>query len=314
MKKLCIAAILLIVVSVSYACPICGFGGGNLYMGLFPNFKNKFLGVRWNYAEYHTHLINDPIQFSHNYYNTTEIWGGINIGKRWQVLVFLPYHSNSQFDDDAGHTAKSGLGDITVLGNYKLFDSKSIKNSSSKRSQQLWIGGGVKIPTGSFNVDVKDASTTLADINAQIGTGSADLFLNARHSIQYKSFGVATSASYKIGLANSQHYKYGNKLTLNSIAFYQLKNKKMIVIPNAGLAFENIESNRLNNQKVYLSNGLNSGFFATGGRTCNFLAGVDVTIKQISVGVNIQAPLSQQFAGGQTNLNMQGMVHVTFSL
>jgi hypothetical protein len=310
MKKLFIAAILLIVVSVSYACPICGCGGGNLYMGLFPNFKSKFIGVRWNYSAYHTHLINDPSQFSHNYYNTTEIWGGINIGKRWQVLAFLPYHSNVQFDDDAGHATKSGLGDITLLANYKLFETRSGNTSS----QQVWVGGGVKIPSGAFNVDVADASTTLADINAQIGTGSTDFFLNARHAVQYKDFGLNTSASYKVGTSNGQHYKYGNKLSLNSIAYYQLKTKSLIVAPNAGLAYENTGSNRLNNQKIYLSDGLDAGSFTTGGNAFNFLAGVEVTFKKITLGANIQSPISQQFAAGQTNLKVKGMVHLTFSL
>ncbi len=314
MKKLFIAAIFIMVASVNYACPICSCGGGNLYMGLFPNFKSKFLGVRWNYSEYHTQLINDPAQFSHNYYNTTEIWGGINIGKRWQVLAFLPYHSNVQFDDDKGHTTKSGLGDITLLANYNLFDSRLSKNRSNKKSQQFWLGGGFKIPTGSFNIDVNDASSTLADMNAQIGTGSMDLFLNARHSIQFKDIGLSTSASYKIGLQNSQHYKYGNKLDLNSIAFYQIKTNRIIVTPNVGLAYENIGSNRLNNQKIYLSDGLNSGSFHTGGYTFNFLAGVEVTIKKVTIGANIESPLSQQFAAGQTNLNLKGMVHVTFAL
>jgi hypothetical protein len=309
MKKLFIAAILLIAVSVSYACPICGCGGGNLYMGLFPNFKSKFLGVRWNYSEYHTHLMNDPTQFSHNYYNTTEVWGGVNIGKRWQLLAFLPYHSNVQFDDDKGHTTKSGFGDITLLGNYKLVD----KRSGSTSLNQVWIGGGVKIPTGSFNVNVNDAATTLADINAQIGTGSVDLLLNARHSVQINNFGISTSASYKIGFANSQHYKYGNKFDVNSIAFYQVKANHFSITPNAGLAYENIGSNRLNNQKIYLSDGLDAGSFHTGGYAFNFLAGAEVTIKQVTIGANIQSPLSQQFAAGQTNINIKGIMHITLA-
>jgi hypothetical protein len=281
---------------------------------LFPAFKSKFMGFRWNYSQYQTHLINDPTQFSHNYYNSYEIWGGINIGKRWQILAFLPYYSNIQFDDDAGHTTKSGLGDITILANYKLYDSRLLKNSSGTPSQQLWIGGGAKIPTGSFNVNVNDSSTTLADINAQIGTGSVDLLFNARHSIQFKNFGMSTSASYKIGLANSQDYKYGNKLTLTSIAFYQVRSKNVTITPNAGFDYENIESNRLNKQKIYLSDGLNSGTFATGGHVFSFLAGVELTIKQVTIGANIQTPLSQEFAAGQTKLDVKGMVHVTLSL
>ena len=313
MKKLLIAAILLMAVSVSDACPICGCGAGNLYMGLFPNFKSKFIGLRWNYSEYHTHLVNDPSQFSHNYYNAFEIWSGINIGKRWQVLAFLPYHFNVQLDDDKGHSSKSGFGDITLLANYNVFNS-GLKHPGNKKFQELWIGGGIKIPTGSFDVAVNDPSETLADVNAQIGTGSVDFFLNARHSFQFKNFGVSTAASYKIGLANSQDYKYGNRLTLNSIAYYQIKTKHLIIAPNTGLSFENIESNRLNHQKIYLSDGLNSGSFSTGGHVLNFLTGVEVTIKQVTIGATIQAPLSQKFAAGQTKQMMQGMLHVTFAL
>lgn len=314
MKKLFIAAILLMAVSGSYACSICGCGGGNLYMGLFPNFKKSFIGLRWNYAEYHTHLLNDPAQFSHNFYNTTEIWAGFNIGKRFQVLAFLPYHYNAQFDDDMGHTTKNGMGDITVLANYKLFDTRYLKNQTNKTSQQLWIGGGIKLPTGTFNVDVHDSTTTLADINAQIGTGSVDLLLNARHTVQFNNFGINTSVNYKIGLANDQHYKYGNKLSLNSIASYRISNRNLTITPNAGLSFENIESNQLNGQKIYLSDGLNSGTFATGGHVLSALAGVEVTVKQVTIGANIQAPISQDFAAGQTKLNVRGMLHVTFAL
>lgn len=314
MKRFFIAVVLLILTANSYACSICGCGGGNLYMGLFPNFKSRFIGLRWNYSEYHTHLLNDPTQFSHNYYNNAEIWGGFNIGNRWQVLAFLPYHYNIQQDDDKGRTTKSGLGDVTMLANYKLLDTRFLKNKTGKPEQEVWIGGGIKLPTGSFNVDVQDNTITLADINAQIGTGSVDLFLNTRHTIEFNNFGLNSSLSYKIGLPNSQHYKYGNKFDLSSIAFYRLHSKGLTLVPNAGLAYENIESNRLNGNKIYLSDGLNSGSYSTGGHSLNFLAGAEITIKQITIGANIQAPLVQNFAAGQTKLNLKGMLHITFAL
>ena len=313
MKKFFIAAVFLLAATSSYACSICGCGGGNLYMGLFPSFKSSFVGVRWNYAEYHTNLINDPSQFSHNFYNSAEVWGGFNLCKRWQVLAFLPYHANVQFDDDMGHVAKTGIGDITVLANYKLFDTRYSKNQTNKNSQQIWIGVGIKIPTGSFNVDVNDSLTTLADINAQIGTGSVDLFLNARHSILFNHVGVSNSVSYKVGLPNNQQYKYGNKLSVNSIVFYRISNKNLTITPNAGLSFENIESNRLNGEKIYLRDGLNEGTYATGGHVLNALAGVELANNKITVGVNLQSPLAQDFAAGQTKLNVKGMLHVTFA-
>ena len=55
------------------ACPICGCGPGNLYMGLLPDFKYHFIGLRYHYTRYHTQLISDPSQFSTNYYNSIEL-------------------------------------------------------------------------------------------------------------------------------------------------------------------------------------------------------------------------------------------------
>ncbi|MEI8074402.1 MAG: hypothetical protein WCH78_06605 [Bacteroidota bacterium] len=314
MKKYFIAAILLMVVSSSYACSICGCGGGNLYMGLFPNFKSKFFGIRHNYSEYHTSLLNSPDQFSHNFYNTVEVWSGFNIGKRWQVLAFLPYHYNIQNDDDMGRTKKTGLGDITLLANYKLFSTPLSSHVPGNISHELWIGGGFKLPTGAFKVNVNDSTTTLADINSQIGTGSLDLFLNARHTVEVNNFGINTSLNYKIALANNQGYKYGNKITVNSIAYYKFNSKSTTIMPNVGLSYENIEGNSLNGNKIILSDGLNTGSYHTGGYELALIGGLEFNFNKISIGGNIQSPLAQEFAKGQTTLNIKGMIHVTLAL
>lgn len=312
MKKYFIAAILLIVASSSFACSICGCGGGNLYMGLYPNFKSKFFGIRHNYNEFHTSLFNNPNQFSHNYYHKVEVWSGFNIGKRWQALAFLPYHYTIQNDDDMGRTTKSGLGDITLLANYKLFATAFSSHVPGNISHEIWIGGGFKLPTGAFKVDANDSTTTLADINNQIGTGSLDLLLNARHTMELNGFGINSSVNYKIALANNQGYKYGNKFTVNSIAYYKIKIKTITILPNTGLSFEKTAGNSLHGSKIILNEGLNSGSYETGGYLLGLISGFEVNINKISIGANVQIPLAQEFAKGQTKLNFKGMLH--FSL
>jgi hypothetical protein len=94
MKRIILFFTIIFLTSGSFACPICGCGGTNTYMGLFPDFQTAFMGVRYNYAKYHTILFSDPSQFSTNYYNTMEIWGGANIGRNFQVLGFIPYYMN----------------------------------------------------------------------------------------------------------------------------------------------------------------------------------------------------------------------------
>ncbi len=114
MKKVFIISIVLLIINLTAsACPICGCGGGNLYMGLLPDFKSHFIGLRYHYAQYHSQLVSDPDQFSTNYYNSIEFWGGMRVGKKFQVMAFVPYYFNKQVDDD-GTTTPSGLGDITL--------------------------------------------------------------------------------------------------------------------------------------------------------------------------------------------------------
>ena len=53
--------------------------------------------------------------------------------------------------------------------------------------QQLWLGGGVKLATGAFNLDVNNPDASVADVNAELGTGSTDFLLNAVYNLREKT-------------------------------------------------------------------------------------------------------------------------------
>jgi hypothetical protein len=234
---------------VGMSCPICGCGGGNVYMGLLPDFRYQFIGLRFHTTQYHTQLINDPSQFSTNDYHTVELWGGVKKKKKIQLLTFVPYYLNKQVDDD-GTSNTHGLGDITVMGQYQIFSSSKHLSPRKSITQQLWIGGGIKLPTGPFNANVQDSNTTVADINAQIGTGSVDFLINGMYSLSIRNFGVSLTANYKVNTINADDYKYGNKFQSNLIAFYQIAGKKSIKTPNLGLGYENVAINQLEGKGV----------------------------------------------------------------
>ncbi len=302
MKKLLIfITISLLSLSASMACPFCGCGGGNTYLGLLPNFQNGFVGVRYSYSQYHTQLVDDPTQFSTNYYNSIEVWGGIHLGQKFQILAFVPYYQNKQIDDD-GTTTPHGLGDITVMGQYRLFNLASFVGKKIL-SHQLWIGAGIKAPTGSFNVDLNDPNTTVADINAQLGTGSLDYMLNALYSLNIGKFGINTSLNYKINTQNSDHYRYGNRFTGNIIGSYRIKAKSVNISPNVGIGYENTAFNRLSNEAVQYTNS----------HVTTAIAGVEFNFKRIAIGFNGQIPLAQSYAEGQTDLKFKAMTHVAFA-
>jgi hypothetical protein len=292
----------LVIFTSAFACDICGCGLGNYYIGMLPQFSRSFFGLRYQYRQFHTQLTSDQTQFSNDIFQSLELWGGVNIGKKWQMLAFIPYNINKQHSDD-GITDTHGLGDIAVLMNYKIFDKESINKQNSSITQQLWFGGGIKIPTGKVEIDPDDPEV-VAVANSQMGTGSTDVMINGMYAIRIKKIGINTTANYKLNTKNKFDYQFGNKFTANSFAYYSIESKKINFAPNIGLMYEHSAGNKL------------KGAFVdqTGGYVALAAAGIELNLNKVSIGVNTQIPFIQNFADGQTQTRSRVMCHVTFSL
>jgi hypothetical protein len=303
MKKIITTIVLSVLFYAANACEICGCGLGNYYIGIMPQFSHKFLGLRYQFNKFSTRLNSDPTQFSNDFYQTVELWSGWNLGKRWQVLVFVPLNIIHQTSDE-GASKKSGLGDIALLGNYKVFDKRS-KSGNNIIAQQFWVGAGVKIPAGKFHIDASDPDVAAA-ANTQIGSGSTDVMFNAMYNIHVNKLGFSTNATYKLNTTNKSDYKFGNKFSANSFVYYSIASAeaKVSVTPNLGVLYEHAAGNKLNNSKVNF----------TGGNLVLASAGAEINFNKVTVGFNAQLPVSQNFAEGQTKSKVKGMMHITFSL
>ena len=301
MKKITLTIFVLSITCISFACPFCGSGVGNFYIGLLPDFQKKFVGLRYQYIPYHTRVTGEE-EFSKDYYHTLELWGGVSIGKRWQVLGFIPYQINYQNTDD-GIKKLNGISDVSVLANYKVLD-KTKMNKGKSSSQQLWIGGGFKLPTGKYRIDPNNPETELGDVNAQAGTGSVDFLLNSSYNVRINKIGINTTATYKINTTNNEHYYFGNRFNASSFVYYAAKVNNTMLSPNVGLMYQHSAANHFNDTKVEL----------TGGYLTMAAAGLEVGFKKITIGGNVQLPFSQDFAAGQTEAKTRAMVHVSFSL
>ncbi len=300
-KFICATTVALLLSISANACEICGCGLGSYYIGMMPQFSHKFIGLRYQYRRFHTVMADDASQFSNDYYKTTELWAGWNIGKKWQLIAILPYNIVHQVSDD-GVTNNQGIGDIAVMANYKLFDLNSNRNGRAF-AQQLWFGAGIKVPTGKFNVDATDPAL-VAVANTQTGSASTDFMLNAMYNVRINKLGINTSAAYKINTSNREKYCFGNKFSAGSMVYYAAKKGAVGIMPNMGLMFENTASNSL--QKVTVAQ--------TGGHLFSASAGLELSYKKLTVGASVQLPLSQNFSNGQTELKSKGMLHVTFTL
>ena len=302
MKKLFLLGLAMIVIFESRACEICGCGVNNFYIGILPQFNHKFFGARYHFNSFNTRLRSDPTQYSKDFYQTVELWGGWNLGKRVQVLAFIPFNHNYQ-NSDEGVMKMSGLGDIVALANYKIVDVNSVNRKDRVFSQQLWIGAGIKLSTGKFEIDANDPDVASA-ANMQLGSGSTDVLLNAMYNVRIDKFGINTTATYKLNTTNKDDYKFGNKFLASSFAYYPIPVSKTLISPNLGLLYEQTRASELQGSKIDL----------TGGSILHGSAGVEIAFNKIALGFSAQLPLAQNFAENQTTQKVRGMAHVSFAL
>ena len=80
-----------------------------------------------------------------------------------------------------------------------------------------------------------------------------------------------------------------------AISSYTFKKEHFSFVPNAGIMYENTAINKLVRVEVA----------QTGGNLLTASGGIVISYKKITMGTNMQLPLSQRFADGQTDLKVR---------
>src|SRR6218665_1903830 len=202
-----------------------------------------------------------------------------------QVLTLVPYHFNEQ-TTTSGKIYLDGIGDIPLLVNYNLMNTET--NDPEKIwKHNVWAGGGVKVPSGKYKY--ADTPTEVANANFQLGTGSVDFMLNAIYALRYKKLGINSDFTYKINTYNPDHYRFGNKVNATVSIVYIQQVKKVGLMPNAGIYYENSGSNK--SYEIVISD--------TGGSALFVTAGLEMYWKKYSAGLNYRDPVKQDLANGR---------------
>lgn len=219
----------------SIACNMCGCSSSNQYLGLLPQNNNNLIGMQYIYRSFST---NHPEEggitmpgLSSERYHTFQLMGKVNVSKKLQLLAFVPVVYNIQGQDNMANTSINGLGDISVLANYKI-----IERNGCSWQQKLLAGGGIKLPTGKY--DPNSVTTEEGLPNMQPGTHSWDFIANANYSVKYHATGLNIDVSYMATTVNKESYKFGNRLSSGASLFYEWKKKNVSILPLAGMRYD----------------------------------------------------------------------------
>ena len=277
-------ALLLIGKSV-IGCEICGCSVSNSGLGILPNFQNNFIGLRYQHSLFHTVHPDDKNSVSDEYFNNLELWGRFVPFQNFQVFGSIPYRINTQVESSMTNKV-SDLGDMSLMMNYVLLN-KSLDSQDHWR-HLIQSGCGLKFPTGKTEI-VQNQHTLLP--NMQPGTGSLDYTFNFLYIIRYKEIGLNLDANYRANSENKLFYQRGNQLSISS-KFFIIKRltDSHILIPHLGGDFEVIKEDYSYQQKVnYTGTNLLMGNL-----------GVDFYLKNISIGINTQLPITHKINEGNT--------------
>lgn len=308
-----------------WACDLC-----SIYMNIEPNdLKNSF-GFNYRFRNFeHTSIQQTIIENPNKHalgstvlneatrqeerYNSYDLWVNYFVKDKWQVFGNMTFTDNTYLENDSILHNISGPGDLTVITKYLLYNSKV--TDSTKWTIRVQVGGGLKLPTGTFNKthvetpsrDYKGGTVYSAPIEEldphfQAGTGSLDYILMSEFQVRKNQFGLRSDVSYRINGTNKNDFRFANRLNANAHVFYQIKWKKMNLIPLVGMNFESSRRDTWKGEE-YDNSGGNAVFLSYGTK---------IYINKMAFGASFWDPIRQSLNDNQLQNNMRFSTDLTF--
>lgn len=278
-------------------CDACGCSASGGSMGFSSMLNANFIGIRYFNQQYKATdgLYSNSPWYKENY-NTVQVWARIPITERIQVSALLPYHHNSR-ETAAGEQSISGIGDMTILGMYQLYQT----HRDSTFLVHTWqAGAGVKAPTGKYDRNNNGS----VNPSFQLGTGSWDYLLATEYVIRRKQFGFNTMLNYVIKTENSKWYRFGNQFNYAGTFFWLYEKDSYSFAPQLGFAGETYENNYQYTKRVR----------DTSGDIVFGKLGFELGKDRFSLGANAMLPINQNLTGGKVEANYRWSVNLNYSL
>lgn len=302
------------------ACDFC-----NCYLGLNPHSKKNSIGFRYHYMPYSgTEMSNSELQemglnkkdFFENR-NEYELHAQYYPTQKLQLTASLPYmynrdgmsnkakaamgithHDMHHSDDMKAENVYQGVGDLTLLARYQVFNF--IGNDSSGISHRLFAGLGLKAPTGKLSANEMSEAHLFTH---QPGMGSWNPMAAITYLARYKNIGAMMNATYMLGTENKYTFIPGNKLNINVTGYYEIALGKSSVYPSVGVYWENAAKDNYHSEKVDNS----------GGEITYVHIGTDWYYRRFALEAAFQLPLQSKLNGYQAENNFRLITGVSYT-
>jgi hypothetical protein len=175
--------------------------------------REFFGGVAEQFTEFGSlyengHPIAGQGQYIHS--SISQVFAGYNLSDRFSLQLNLPIIYRA-FGSDTMHGTESGIGDLSLTGNFKVYEKLS------KAFTFNWtVLGGVKFPTGDssmLNTPDEDLPEGIGGHDLALGSGSYDGIIGTGIYAYRKRAFLSASVQYAIRSEGDFHHQYANDLT-----------------------------------------------------------------------------------------------------
>lgn len=264
----------------SFACEVCGCSATGSIMTINPDFRSNFVTLGWRYSRFYA---SENLDGGTDYFHQANLTMGFRPLPRWQILTILPYNLNrhvSVLEDNAFN----GLGDGVFMTRFTVAEPSD--SSRSGIQQYLFLGAGIKSPTGKFDLNNQE---TAMPANFQLGSGSWDYLFNLLYNFRYRPWGITLDITTRLNTRNKDEYRFGNQAVARLFASFLFRKKKVSFMPYGGIYTEILARNVHQNIYQYGTGG--SGAYATGG--------MEIQTRTINMNLSYQRAVATHYAGGE---------------
>ncbi|MBI1191990.1 MAG: hypothetical protein GC205_02290 [Bacteroidetes bacterium] len=210
-KVLLVAALLLGNVRGMQACTACGCSASGTDFGVLQSWGVHLLGLQYRLDRFDNGTTEAGLK-SADYLHTVNLNGIWSPMDRWQLQAQVPFRTQVRLTGYQRQT-RAGLSDTWLMGRYAIWRSDpdgANPEDSARVSGWVSVGGGVKLPTGSYRAEQDGKGLP---INSQLGTGSVDFLAELRAQAGMERVAFQGEAAYRYNLANPENYRFGRQVS-----------------------------------------------------------------------------------------------------